>query len=142
MAVNPASQYGHDIRCVSDADELWSEVEGLEVVKQDAIHRLTTKSVLGPSDTQEEINAAADWGTDCVELLGMNERELMTKQAEYSIILQKDTRITEADVTLTKVTTNGKTDVKISAFCMTAEGPFDFTKTVLELTSSYAEGQA
>lgn len=133
MAVNKPSAYGRDVRCVNDADALWTDVTGLDVVKQDAIHRLTNDTVLGPGGD--------GWGFDCRKLVGLNPSELSAYQPVLSTVLQQDDRIDAADVLLTVVTTNGLADVRIAVTCYTAEGPFEFIKNVSELTAADIEEQ-
>lgn len=132
MAVNNPAAYGRDVRCVVDADPLMSEVVGLDVVVQDAIHRITTDAVRGPG--------GEDFGFDCTRLLGMPTGDLAALQPTIAEVLQRDTRIDTADVTLTATTTNGLADVIIKATCTTALGPFSFVKSVLELTAADLEG--
>jgi hypothetical protein len=132
MATNPATYYGVELACVSDADELFSEVVGIGVVRQDAIHRLTVESVLGPNGD--------DWGYDCRKLLGMKSDELVRMQPTIIEVLTRDDRIETADVTLESVINpNGMHDVKITVQCETALGPFEFTRFVSELTLEYLE---
>jgi len=131
MATNPETYYGLDLACVSDADEMFSEAVGLDVVFQDAIHRLTCDSVLGPDGD--------DWGYDCRRLLGAKDSELALLQPTLVEVLTRDDRVDGADVALTSVLTNGLRDVQISATLYTALGPFSFTKSVTELTTSDLE---
>jgi hypothetical protein len=60
VAANP---YGTDVRCVFDANALWTSTTGLQAVEQDLIHRLLTDNVLGPGGD--------GWGYDVRKLLGM-----------------------------------------------------------------------
>lgn len=131
MATNPATYYGLDLACVSDADELFSDAVGVDIVRQDAIHRLTTDSVLGPNGD--------DWGYDCRKLLGMKSDELPRMQPTIIEVLTRDDRIETADVTLESANNNGMHDVVITVQCETALGPFEFTKFVTELTLEYLE---
>ena len=131
MATNPATYYGVELACVSDADELFTDAIGIDVVRQDALHRLTTDSVLGPGGD--------DWGYDCRKLLGLKSIELTRMQPTIIEVLTRDDRIDSADVTLETATNNGMADVRITAQCETALGPFEFTKFVSELTLEYLE---
>ena len=126
MATNPETYYGSDLACINDADEMFSEAVGLPVVVQDALHRLTCDSVLGPNGD--------DWGFDCRNLSGMKASELVMMQPTLIEVLTRDDRIESADVELTAVEANGLTDTQISATLYTAEGPFSFTRMVSELT--------
>lgn len=126
MATNPATYYGTDVACVNDADEMFSEAVGLPVVVQDALHRLTVDSVLGPNGD--------DWGYDCRKLSGMKAAELVLMQPTLIEVLTRDDRIEGADVELTAVETNGLTDTRIDITLYTAEGPFTLTRMVSELT--------
>lgn len=134
MARNTASSYGVDVACVRDADALFTSVTGIDVVKQDAIHRLTTDDVLGPGGD--------GWGYDTRRLLGLPQSRLAGLQPVLSEVLQRDERVLTADVTLTATrTSSGLADVAIKATCTTAEGSFDLVTSVLELTSALIEGQ-
>jgi hypothetical protein len=126
MATNPETYYGSDLACINDADEMFSEAVGLPVVVQDALHRLTCDSVLGPNGD--------DWGFDCRNLSGMKSSELVMMQPTLIEVLTRDDRIESADVELTAVEANGLTDTQIAATLYTAEGPFSFTRLISELT--------
>lgn len=117
MAANAATDYGLDIGGVSDADELFSEVSGLALVRQDAIHRLTTDDVLGPG--------GQGWGYDCRRMLGMPLGQVAAMPPFLAAVLQRDERIQSATVAITPTTTRGLSDLAISASCTTAAGPFD-----------------
>lgn len=139
MSANPASFYGRDIRCVHDADSLWSEVEGLDLLYQDAIHRLTVDDILGDDGTGSLV--IVGWGYDVRRLLGMPSSQLAAQQPQISAVLQKDPRILSADVSLTAVTTNGLDDVQLEIICNTALGPFSLVKKVSDLVPSDLVGQ-
>lgn len=131
MATNPETYYGSELACINDADEMFSEAVGLPVVVQDALHRLTCDSVLGPNGD--------DWGFDCRNLSGMKSSELVMMQPTLIEVLTRDDRIESADVELTAVEANGLTDTQISATLYTAEGPFSFTRLISELTATDLE---
>lgn len=133
MAKNAPSSYGKDIRCYTDADALFSTVTGVDLVKQDAFHRITTDSVLGPGGD--------GWGFDCRRLLGMSTRVLAGMQPFLSEVLQRDDRIQSADVTLAATTTRGLADVIIKAACVTEEGPFELVMSVQDLTAGILEAR-
>lgn len=135
MATNPSANYGTDLACFYDADPFFSGVTGIESVRQDAFHRVTTDDVLGPG--------GVGWGKDCRRLLGMHTRDLAAQQPIYSNVLLKDERIESADVTITATTNkNGLADVRFEAICVTAFGPFDLVLSILDLTTVTIEGQA
>jgi hypothetical protein len=134
VARNTASAYGRSLRCISDADPLFSSVEGLDLVKQDAIHRLANDSVLGPGGD--------GWGYDCMQLVGLPDSDLAARQPFIAEVLKQDPRIEEAEVALTTVRAGPVADVRIAAICYTAEGPFELVKSVLELSAADIEGQA
>lgn len=136
MAQNPAAAYGRDVACVEDADEFFTDIEGLGVVMQDAIHRITTDSVAGDSEE------AFDWGYDCRRLLGMPADELAAMPPILVEVLTRDDRIDSAEVTLTATTTRGLADIEIAVTCTTAAGPFSFVKSVLDLTGADLGGTA
>lgn len=134
MAANEPEAYGVDIRCFTDADPFWSTATGLESVRQDAYHRITTDDVVGPG--------GVGWGYDCRRLLGMPAGQLPAQQALIRAALLRDERISEADVTITTTTrTGGQVDVVLTIRCVTAAGPFDFVVSVLDLTSETIERQ-
>lgn len=139
MAKNPALDYGRDIRCMRDADALFSEAVGLEVVKQDAFHRISTDDILGDDGTGSFV--IGGWGFDSRKLAGLLASRLPSFQPVLSEVLTRDPRILSADVKLTPVVTNGLADVEIRAVCTTAKGQFSLIKRVSELTASDLEGQ-
>jgi hypothetical protein len=131
--------YGTDFSCLDDATDLYDEAVGLDVVRQSAYHRLTNDRILGePGDPDCE-----EYGYDCIRLLGMTQPQLTGKQAFLSTVLQRDDRITGADVVLT-LTENGDgtTDVLVEATCYTAAGPFKFVFPVSQLTRAALEPAA
>jgi hypothetical protein len=134
MAINPPLTYGRDVRCIADCDDMMSEAVGLDVIVQDAIHRITCDSVLGPGGD--------GWGKDCRTLIGLTRQELAGQQPIYAEVLERDERINSAEVTLRSVTRNGLADVEIEAVCQTELGPFALIKSVSELTAADIEGQA
>lgn len=134
MAANSPQAYGKDVRCIRDADGLFSSAIGVDIAVQSAIHRITTDSVLGPGGD--------DWGYDSHKLLGMKQDELTRQQPLLSEAITRDQRILTADVELTATSTDGLADVVISVKGTTAAGPFEFVRSVLELTSNDIERQA
>lgn len=126
---------GLDIRCMQDADALFSETTYLEAVEQDAYHRLTTDNVLGPGGD--------GWGINCRRFVGMDPANLARQQARCVEVLLRDERITAAVIVLTATTAdNGLADVQIDATITTPEGSFQFIKPVSELTNADITGQA
>lgn len=141
MATNPASYYGRDVACVLDADELFTEAVGIDVVRQDAIHRITTDDVLGDDGTGSLM--VVGWGFDCRRLLGLSTLKLTAHQPILAEVLTRDQRVQQADVTLTPVRTNGLADVALFARCVTALGPFEIViKSIANLDASDLVGQA
>ena len=134
MAQNEPTSYGRDIRCVSDADELFTEAVGIDVVRQDAIHRITTDDILGDDGTGSFF--IRGWGYDVRKLLGMPTRRIRSQQPLISAALLNDPRIYTADVRLTPTTVNGLADVQIEIECTTALGPFSLVRLVSELTAA------
>ncbi len=126
MATNQALAYGVDIACINDADELFTEAVGLDVVVQDAIHAITCEEFLGPGGEGR--------GIDLLKLVGKSTLELAAEQPSVVEVLERDDRINSAEVELTAITTKGLADVQIRATCQTELGPFSFTRSVLELT--------
>lgn len=139
MAANESAAYGEDIRAVFDGDELLSTTEGLEVVYQDALHRLMTDDILGDDGTGGFM--ISGWGFDCRKLLGINSSRLKSYQPILSEVLTRDPRIDSAEVVLTPVRTNGLEDVELRARCVTALGPFTLIKRITELTAADLVGQ-
>lgn len=132
MAANP---YGTDVRCVFDADALWTATTGLQAVEQDLIHRLLTNNVLGPGGD--------GWGYDVRQLLGMPARELAGKQPMLVEVLTRDERVQTADVTLTVTTTNGLSDVTLDVTCVLFTGKvFRYVKSIRDLAAGDIEAQA
>lgn len=133
MAINDPEEYGVDIASVVDADVLFSEAVGLDVVRQDAIHRLSTDNILGPDGD--------GWGYNCARLLGMPSTQIAGMPPVLSEVLLRDDRIESAAVSLQEITsTAGFRDVLVRAECVTAAGPFSFVKPASALTSDDLEG--
>lgn len=134
MASNPSQDYGLDVACVIDADDMFTEAGGLQIVAQDALHLLTSDDFLGPGGD--------GLGFDCRRLIGLSTVELVGLQPVLEGVLENDDRILHASVRLTATTRNGVADVLIEAECTTAEGPFALTKFVGDLKESDLENQA
>lgn len=136
MAVNAQTEYGFDIATpgrANDADELFTEAVGLDIVRQDTIHLLLSDDFLGPGGD--------GLGFDCRRLIGMSDTVLVGLQPVLENVLERDDRILSASVTLTAVKNpGGANDVLIDVTCATAAGPFTLTKTVGELTSADLDG--
>ena len=129
-----AVDYGVDLGCYLSTDPLFSSVSGIDVVRQDALHRLITDSVLGP--------AGDDWGYDCRRLLGLPDSRLASVQPLISEVLERDERIQTATVTVRAVRAqNGARNVYVEAVCATAAGPFDLVLDVTALTAQTIETQ-
>ncbi len=140
MAVNLAASYGRDIACLRDSDDLFTEAVGLDVVRQDAFHRITTDNVLGDDGTGSLV--IVGWGFDVRRLVGMNASKLAAHQPILSSVLTRDPRIDHADVTLTPTTTRGLADVQVRAVCTTALGTFPLViKSVVDLDPADLVGQ-
>lgn len=139
MAQNEPAAYGKDIRAVRDADSLFSSVEGIDVVYQDAIHRLTTDDILGDDGSGGFV--IAGWGYDCRRLLGLTTSRLKAHQPILAEVLTRDPRLESAEVVLTPVRTNGLEDVELRARCVTALGPFSIVKRISELVAADLVGQ-
>lgn len=128
MAINPAEAYGLDVACLSDADELFTEAEGLDIVIQDVFHLLLSDDFLGPGGD--------GLGFDCRRLLGLSTTELVGLEPVLSQVVETDDRILRGvSVTLRSVTRNSVADVDITVEAETELGPFKQTKSVLELTA-------
>lgn len=134
MALNPPGAYGLDLGCYQDADSSWSSVTGIDLVRQDSFHRVTTTNVLGPGGNS--------WGRDARELLGMPAHLVARQAPAYVDVLTRDERVLSAAVTLTPITyPDGTADVEFSAECMTDEGPFSLVFPVSALTNEKIEQQ-
>lgn len=131
MAQNQAQDYGIDVACVVDADELFSEVEGIDLVAQDALHAITQEDFLGPGGDAR--------GIDVRTFMGANQSVLTSRQPIVAEVLERDDRITHADVVLTEITTKGLSDVLLDITCFTEEGSFTLTRKVSELTATEME---
>lgn len=140
MAFNEPTAYGKDIRAVLDADALFSVVEGVDVVYQDAVHRLMTDNILGDDGSGGFV--IEGWGFDCRRLLGIDTARLKAHQPILVEVLTRDPRIDSATVVLTPVRTNGLEDVELRADCETALGPFTIhIKRISELVAGDLVGQ-
>jgi len=134
VARNPAANYGTDVGCILSTDVLFSSVTGIDVVRQDAYHRLLTDSVLGP--------AGDDWGYDCRRLLGAKDSQIAAIQPLISEVLQRDERIEQASVRVRSSSTGtGLRVVTVEATCQTALGPFDLVLTIDDVTVSTIDSQ-
>lgn len=131
MAENPAQDYGIDLACVVDANELFDEAEGIDVVMQDCLHVITQEDFLGPGGDGR--------GIDVRTFIGMRQDELTSRQPIVAAVLERDDRVTRADVVLTAIFTKGLADIRMEIVCFTDLGPFKFTKNVSDLTSADLE---
>jgi hypothetical protein len=131
MAQNPAQDYGVDIACVVDADEFFSEAEGVDVVMQDALHAITQEDFLGPGGDGR--------GIDVRKFIGANQTFLTSQQPLITEVLERDERITHADVVLTAIAANGLADVQIEITGFTDAGPFTLTRKISDLTAADLE---
>lgn len=119
MAENTLATYGRDLRCIRDADELWSEAEGVDVIRQDVIHLITCEDFLGPEGDRR--------GIDLRKMVGKTTDEMTRYGAIVSQIIQDaDPRVETADVVLEAVkNAKGNWDVNVDIQCTTALGPFE-----------------
>jgi len=131
MAKNPAQDYGLDVACVVDADELFSEAEGVDVVAQDALHAITQEDFLGPGGDGR--------GIDVRKFIGAKQTFLTSQQPIVAEVIERDERISQVDVVLTATTTNGLADVEIQITGFTDAGPFSLTRKVSDLTGEQLE---
>jgi hypothetical protein len=131
MAENPAQDYGVDLACIVDADELFSEAEGPDVVAQDALHAITQEDFLGPGGDGR--------GIDVRKFIGAKQEFVTAQQPLVAEVIERDERVNHVDVVLTLVTTNGLSDLKIELKGETDAGPFALTRNVSELTSEQLE---
>ena len=141
MAVNERTVYGRDLRCLFDADPFFTAVEGIEVVRQHAFHRITTDDILGDDGTGSLV--IRGWGFDVRRLLGVPASKLPIYQPVLVEVLLRDERVETADVKLEATTNgNGTADLAIEIDCTTALGPFQLVlPSVQDLTADLLEGQ-
>lgn len=129
------SQFGTDIACITDADAQWSTVDGINLVLQDLIHRITTDDILGDN--------GVGWGYDVRKLLGMYSTDIEAEGPKIAEAIQRDERIDTVDVVLTPVTNKGNlVDVTLTISGTTALGPFKFTRNVSQLTTTDMTSEA
>ena len=134
MARNAPAVYGVDLGCVLSTDSLFSSTTGVDVVRQDAYHRLLTDSVLGP--------AGDDWGYDCRRLLGAKDSLLSAVQPLLTEVLLRDERILSATVTVSASSTGtGLRVVTVRAQCQTDAGPFDLVLSIDNVSVSTIDQQ-
>lgn len=136
MAYNARAVYGLTVdTSTGDVDEFFSTIDGPEGVAQDALHRLTNKTVLGPG--------GEDFGVDIREWCGMPIERLIRRGAVVSEVLQRDERVKTADARI-RVPTSPKWAALYTAIltidAMTDAGPFRrvfaFTdKSVADITA-------
>jgi hypothetical protein len=131
MALNPAQDYGTDIACVVDADELFSEAEGVDVVAQDALHAITQDDFLGPGGDGRWI--------DVRKFIGAKQTFLTSQQPIVVEVIERDERISHVDVVLTAITSNGLADIQIEITGFTEAGPFRLTRKTSDLTAAQLE---
>lgn len=131
MAENPAQDYGKDVACVVDADELFSDVEGPDVVAQDSLHAITQEDFLGPGGDGR--------GIDVRKFIGAKQSFLTSQQPLVAEVIERDERVNHVDVVLTATTTKGLADVRIEINGETDLGPFSLTRNVSDLTGEQLE---
>ncbi len=136
MAVNEPLAYGYDVKCVLDADELWTPVNGLGLLYQDCVHVLTQDDFLGPGGTGR--------GYDVRRLLGLPTSRLSAQQPVIAEVLQRDERIERAEVKLVPTSRNGQlASIEVQVNIFTAAGPtFSFVLPVSQYSAAVAQGQA
>jgi hypothetical protein len=139
MAINAPLAYGRDIACLFDADDVWTEATGVDVVRQDALHRLLTDDVLGDDGTGSFRKVG--WGFDVRQLLGKSDSDLAAFQPVISEVLQRDARVLTADVTLTATVTDGLADVVLDVKATTDQGPFSLVRSIQALAAGDLVGQ-
>jgi hypothetical protein len=113
------TDFGRDIAVsalTEDADDIFSEVTGVQLVRQDLRHRLLTDSVLGPD--------GADNGFDVRKRLGATVGTAAATQSRIKRVALKDQRIKSAAVSIDEATTGGLRSQTITVICGTALGPF------------------
>lgn len=133
MSRNEPAAYGRDVRSLNDADALFSEVEGIDVTVQDALHRLTVDNILGGE------GVIVGWGFDVRRLIGMTRGELASHQPILNEVLLRDDRIESATITLEQTQNDGLDDVQIDISCTTALGPFSLTRNVSAITDDVGQ---
>lgn len=139
MSLNAPELYGRDVRCMNDADALFTEAQGLEVVRQDVFHRLTQDDILG--DDGSGSLRVVGWGFDVRRLLGADARTLAQVQPRLVEVVLRDQRIDFAEVELTPIVRNGLADVRLVVLGQTALGPFSLIKNISEITAADLVGQ-
>jgi hypothetical protein len=134
VARNAPAAYGTDLGCILSTDSLFSSTTGIDVVRQDAYHRLLTDSVLGP--------AGDDWGYDCRRLLGAKDSMISAIQPLLTEVLLRDERIQGATVNVKASSTGtGLRIVTVTAQCQTAAGPFDLVLSIDNVSVSTIDQQ-
>lgn len=124
-----APTFGVDFRSAGALGGARTILSGVDVIAQDAAHRLTEDNVLGPNGDGS--------GFDVRKLIGMYQPALTKLAPIVASALLRDDRVLTADVSLTSVDTNGLLDVLLVAKCMTAEGPFEIASLVSALASTW-----
>lgn len=125
------TEFGIDLAGVSDSDELFSTVTGPALVRQTAIHRLTTDDILGGE------GVIVGWGVDVRRFLGRPAEEVAAFQPTLVEALLRDPRIESAEVELEVIedAAGNTADIQLAVDCETAEGPFSFVRLVSELST-------
>ncbi len=119
MTTQAPSALGVDIGiapATDDADDLFTEVTGNALVRQDLRHRLTTDSVLGPGGDVDRF--------DIRKLLGASAASAVAYQARIRKVVLKDERIASATVVVTVGGTGPLRTLTIDVSGRTALGPF------------------
>jgi hypothetical protein len=140
MSRNAPELYGTDVRCMNDADALFTPTTGLDCIKQDAYHRLTTDDL--PGDDGSGGLVIVGWGFDVRRLLGTPTSRLRSLEPTLVDVLLRDERIQSARVTLTATTTSGVADILLTVTCTTALGPFTLIRNISTITADTLVGQA
>ncbi len=134
MATNDPSAYGISIRCMSDADDLFTSTTGIDLLIQDIYHVVTQRDFLGPGGD--------DRGIDVRDFIGMSDDELASQAPLVAEVIARDDRIDYADVVLTSTSTNGLLDVTIAVTGYSSLGPFDFTQSVLNILGTFGDPES
>jgi len=124
MAVDFADPLGADVKLLNDLDVASRWVSGTGVVRQDILHRLTTRRGALLEDP--------DFGLDLKGLLNavLPPSEFAALPGQVEAEVRKDERVDSVDVRITRSAESGPAEWEIALTLGTASGPFELILSV------------
>lgn len=116
--------FGRDLSCLHDLSPTMDEIEGVEVLEQDLVHRLQTP--------RGQLVDDADYGKDAASLMseGLSPLELAGLPRQLEAELRKEDRVSAVTSESTRVDAPDGVSLRTRFKLTTAAGPFRFTADI------------